>query len=247
MNPSVLVAGPSPERRAEFIEALRDTPHRLAAETGRADLVLPLIDKHLPWCVALDLALAPSSLVQQILQKHPGITVLALHDAATAPGIPEARRAGVSEVLAMPVDAPKLLRVISSLSNPKGQSASRKFLAMRHQTTLAATYKAANDGFLTRRRAAIALELGLTDVVLQTEEAFAAGRELVATFQIPAQGALNAQLRVVRVEPAPVFGRFLITLAWHDMKEYDRERLKVFCRQLLAKVPSGVPVVAGMA
>ncbi|MEK7468446.1 MAG: hypothetical protein AAB074_13635 [Planctomycetota bacterium] len=245
MNSSVLVAGPSPERREAFIDVLRDTPHTLAAETGRADQVLALIEKHEPWCVALDLALAPVSLVKQVLAKHPEITVLALYDEATAADVPEARRAGVSEALLMPVEAPKLMRVLANLSNPKGQSASRKFVAMRHKTSLAASYKAANEGFLTRRRSAIVLELGLTDVVLQTEEAFAPGRNLVATIHIPAQGSLGAQFNVVRVEPAPVFGKFLITVAWQDMKEADRERLKGFCRQLLAKVPSGVPVVAG--
>jgi hypothetical protein len=126
-----------------------------------------------------------------------------------------------------------------------GQSASGTFLAMRHKTSLAASYKAANEGFLTRRRAAIVLELGLTDVVLQTEEPFAAGRNLVATIHIPAQGSLAAQFNVVRVETAPVYGKFLLTVAWQDMKEADRERLKSFCRQLQARVPNGVPAISG--
>ncbi|MBI2919774.1 MAG: hypothetical protein HYY18_01665 [Planctomycetes bacterium] len=253
MNPTVVVAGPSPARRAEFIEALRDTAYRLAAETGRADAVLPLTTRFQPWCVAVDLAYAGGSgragdggvaLVRQILAAHPQVTVLALFEETTATQAAEARRAGASDALRMPVEAPALIRALDTLSNPRGEVASRKLLAARHRKALTVSYKAVDEGFFARRRVAVTTEIGLMEVILHAEEAFAAGRVLAAEIKLPGDAPLKAHLQVSRVEPLPGLGRFQLTLMWSEMRPEERERLKGFVRGMLTKAPSGVPALA---
>lgn len=244
MKPTIVLADSGETDRKMFLEAVKGTPYEVVGEASNGDALVEAVDLLKPWCVAIDLRLpghadkpgdGGSNVVRLLANKFPKVKVLVLHNADTVHLVMGAVSTSHGVRVRKPIKRESLLEALTKLASGQEGELGIKQVGTKLKKTMLMGYKLTTDGFFTKRRECLTTEIGDAGFQVQFTEKLARGATLNVELELPGEAAVKAKCQVVKIDPEPMTTRFNAELAFVEIAQAERDRLKAFMRRLMER------------
>ncbi|MEK7466257.1 MAG: PilZ domain-containing protein [Planctomycetota bacterium] len=244
MKATIVLADGGEGDRKMFMEAIKGTPYEVVGEAAHGDGMIEAVELLKPWCVAIDLKLpghaakpgdGGSNAVRHLVDKYPKVKVLILHNADTVHLVMGAVHSSHGVRVRKPIKRESLLEALTKLASGQEGELGIKQIGVKLKKTMLMTYKLTSDGFFTKKRECLTVEVGDAGFQVQLQEKLAKGSVLVVELDLPNEQPVKAKCQVTKIDPEPTTTRFNAELSFVEIAQPERDRLKGFLRRLMER------------